>query len=236
MGKKLEIKAGDEFGGWTVLEEAEPYVAPCGAKQRRFKRRCECGVEREIPVGRRSGNHSKRCGCLSKEVFANNMRKAQKIRASQASHIKEIYPELYRVLNMAIQRCTNPNDPDYKNYGGRGICVCDEWRNDRKKFVEFAIAKGWKKGLQMDRENNDGNYDPSNVRFVEPKANVRNRRTTIRNADGVPLVEVYEKAGDKCVTYEIFATRVRRGWAIEKALTTPALKRRSSTNGRQNAL
>lgn len=232
MGKKLEIKAGDKFGGWTVLEEAEPYVAPCGAKQRRFKCRCECGVERKITVGRLSGNHSKSCGCLSKEVFANNLRKAQKIWVSQASHTNELYPELCGVLNAAIQRCTNPNDPDYKNYGGRGICVCDEWRNDRRKFVEFALAKGWKKGLQMDRENNDGNYDPSNVRFVEPKVNARNRRTTTRNVDGTPLVEVYEKAVVKCVIYKTFATRVRRGWAIEKALTTPALKRRSSTDGR----
>lgn len=232
MGKKLEIKAGDKFGKWTVLEEAEPYVAPCGEKYRRFKCRCKCGVEKEIPVGRLSGSHSKSCGCLSKEVFADNMRKAQKIRASQASHTKELYPELYSVLNAAIQRCTNQNSPDYKNYGGRGICVCDEWMTDRKKFVEFALAKGWKKGLQMDRENNNGNYDPFNVRFVEPKVNVRNRRMTTRNVDGTPLVEVYEKAGVKCVTYSTFATRVRRGWAIEKALTTPALKRRSSTDGR----
>ena len=121
MGKRLEIKAGDKFGGWIVLEEAEPYVSPCGAKQRRFKCRCECGVEREITVGRLSGNHSKSCGCLSKEVFANNLRKAQKIWVSQASHTNELYPELCGVLNAAIQRCTNPNDTAYKNYGGRGI-------------------------------------------------------------------------------------------------------------------
>lgn len=225
MGKKLEIKSGDKFGKWTVLEEAEPHVTPCGSKNRMFKCRCECGTVRNVSGSSLKTDHSKSCGCLFKEVVADNLCKARKIWVSQASHTKELYPELYRILNAAIQRCTNPNDPDYKDYGGRGICVCDEWRNDRKKFVEFALAKGWKKGLQMDRENNDGNYDPFNVRFVEPKVNVRNRRTTTRNVEGTPLVEVYEKAGVKCVTYTAFATRVRRGWAIEKALTTPAKKR-----------
>lgn len=232
MGKRLEIKSGDTFGKWTVLEETEPRVNRCGTKTRIFRCVCECGTVRLVQLDNLHGGTSRSCGCLMREVSADNMRKAQKIWVSQASHTKDLYPELYSVLNAAIQRCTNPNDPDYKNYGGRGICVCDEWMNDRKKFVEFALVKGWKKGLQIDRENNDGNYDPSNVRFVEPKVNVRNRRTTIRNAEGAPLVEVYEKTGVKCVTYKIFASRVRRGWAIEKALTTPALKRRSSTNGK----
>lgn len=228
MGKKLEIKAGDQFDGWTVLEEVEPYVAPCGTKYRRFKCRCECGVEKEIPVGRLSGGHSKSCGCLSKEVFADNMRKAQKTWVSQASYTKEVYPELYTIINGAIQRCTNPNDKEYKNYGGRGIKVCEEWMRDRYAFILFALSNGWRKGLQMDRKDNDGDYKPSNIHFVEPKINARNKRNTRKDCAGTPLIEVYENSPIKLVAYEVFATRVKRGWDIERALTTMSLKRRSA--------
>ena len=231
MGKKLEFKVGEKHNRLTLLEEVEPHITPCGTKQRQVKCLCECGRESIACLHYILNGHTKSCGCLSKEMSADKIRKAQKIRVSQASHTQELYPELYRILGGAIQRCTNPNDPSYKHYGGRGICVCDEWMNDRKKFVEFALAKGWKKGLQMDRENNNGNYDPFNVRFVSRSVNVNNRRNTLRTVDGASVADIYNTANYRAVSYSCFAKRIKAGWDISAALTTKSRKWRRSSNG-----
>lgn len=74
------------------------------------------------------------------------------------------------------QRCLNHNLPRFSDYGGRGISVCDEWKNEFRPFYNWAMSNGWKPGLQLDRINNDGNYEPGNCRFVTPKANSLNRR------------------------------------------------------------
>lgn len=83
---------------------------------------------------------------------------------------------LYSVWRNMKQRCNNKNNPEYKNYGGRGITICDEWLNDFKVFYDFCMANGWKDGLQIDRTNNDGNYEPKNVGFVTSSVNNLNKR------------------------------------------------------------
>ena len=75
-----------------------------------------------------------------------------------------------------IYRCHNPKNTAYHNYGGRGIYVCDEWRNNIVLFFDFALSNGWTQKLQIDRTDNDKGYYPSNVRFVTRSVNVRNRR------------------------------------------------------------
>ena len=82
---------------------------------------------------------------------------------------------LYCVWHNMKTRCYNPKRKAYKYYGGRGITVCDEWLFDFEAFYTWAINNGYKKGLQIDRENNDKNYNPENCRFITPRENVRNR-------------------------------------------------------------
>ena len=76
-------------------------------------------------------------------------------------------------------RCNNPNRKKYKDYGARGIRVCDEWNNDASAFCKWALDNGYDDGMQLDRIDNNGNYEPSNCRFVSPKENSRNRRNTV---------------------------------------------------------
>jgi hypothetical protein len=73
------------------------------------------------------------------------------------------------------QRCYNPSSTQYKNWGDRGIQVCDEWKNSAKTFIEWALLL-WEKGLQIDRRDNDGNYCPENCRFVTAQVNNCNTR------------------------------------------------------------
>lgn len=85
---------------------------------------------------------------------------------------------LYRVWNAMKQRCATVGSQFYARYGGRGITVCQEWIDSFEEFHGWAMANGYTKGLQIDRENNDGNYEPNNCRWVVPVVNARNRAAT----------------------------------------------------------
>jgi len=84
---------------------------------------------------------------------------------------------IYGVWQSMRQRCNNPNRTKYKDYGARGIKVCDEWQN-AETFAKWANENGYQPGLQIDRIDNNGDYSPENCRFVTPRENSRNRRNT----------------------------------------------------------
>lgn len=95
------------------------------------------------------------------------------------------------------QRTMNPKCRAYKNYGGRGIGICDEWLNF-EPFCEWAISNGWRKGLDLDRVDNDGPYSPQNCRWVDRRTNVNNRRRTVLlnvNGKEMPLTFWAETIG-----------------------------------------
>lgn len=81
---------------------------------------------------------------------------------------------LYGIWSAMKDRCFNKKHKYYDNYGGRGIIMCEQWVNDFKSFYDWAIDK-WREGLEIDRINNDGNYEPDNCRFVSHKINSRNK-------------------------------------------------------------
>ena len=85
---------------------------------------------------------------------------------------------LFNIWETMKGRCENPNRSNYERYGGRGISVCAEWHK-AKNFIKWALENGYKKGLQLDRIDNNGNYCPDNCRWVTVKQNSRNRRNTV---------------------------------------------------------
>jgi len=88
--------------------------------------------------------------------------------------LKNKNPRLYRIWLSMRNRCNNPNATKYKRYGGRGICICEEW-NDYSNFYKWAIENGYNSGLSIDRKNNDGNYTPENCQWSSEKEQARNR-------------------------------------------------------------
>lgn len=111
--------------------------------------------------------------------------------------------KLYRVWNSMKQRCYNSNDKFYFCYGGRGIKVCDEWRKDFKSFYDWAMRNGYQENLTIDRIDVNGNYNPSNCRWVDDKTQQRNRRDRERvlfNGKDMTLVEVSEETGISLAT------------------------------------
>jgi len=83
---------------------------------------------------------------------------------------------LYKVWDDIKQRCYNRNSKSFKYYGKRNIVICDKWKYSAKKFIEWALENGWKRGLYIDRIDNDGNYTPKNCRFVTAEKSVHNQR------------------------------------------------------------
>lgn len=124
-------------------------------------------------------------------------------------------------------RCNNPNSPVYKNYGGRGITVCEEWKHHFAPFEEWALKNGYTDELTLDRIDNNKGYSPDNCRFVTYKQQNQNRR------DNVVLEFNGEK---KCLTewarvmgigQSVLFRRLKRGWSTEKALTFPVDHRKT---------
>lgn len=125
---------------------------------------------------------------------------------------------LYRVWKDMIARCENPNHKYYKDYGGRGIKVCAEWRNSFITFRKWALTHGYKHYLTIDRIDNDGDYKPENCRFATMTIQNRNSRQNkfiiIGNKKKL-LIEWAEQAGLK---YHTLWRRLHRGWPESRLL------------------
>jgi hypothetical protein len=133
----------------------------------RYLCKCDCGENTIVQSSKLRNGWTKSCGCLQKEVVS----------ANSSKHNLHKH-KLYYVYACMKDRCSNKNNKRYKNYGARGIAVCDEWKNDFKSFYNWAMSNGYNEGLHIDRINNNGNYDPSNCRFISLKENMNN---TTRN-------------------------------------------------------
>ena len=162
---------GRRFGKLTV-------VSRCGSEKGNGLSRklwdcvCDCGKHKIVNTRSLTNGHTQSCGCL-----ADESRKKPKIDiVTREEHIR-----LRKVWNSIKKRCYNPNSQEYKNYGGRGIKMCDEWRNSSKAFIEWALNNGYSIGLDVDRIDNNGNYEPSNCQFLTRSENVlkEKRKLTI---------------------------------------------------------
>lgn len=128
-------------------------------------------------------------------------------------------PRLKNIYGHMKDRCCNPNSDSYKYYGGRGIRVCDEWLSDYKVFEEWAFNHGYSKELTLDRIDVNGNYDPSNCRWISRSEQMCNtRRNRLVTYKGVTKT-VKEWASEKGINYRTLHNRLFRSkWPVKLAL------------------
>lgn len=131
---------------------------------------CVCGNTSVVFGNNLRRNHTTSCGCQQKEA------------TSKAKMTHGWYAKNERLAGIwygMVNRCHNEADSNYYKYGARGIIVCDEWRYDTDAFCEWAISNGYSETLAIDRKNNDGNYEPTNCRWVTTQVNSQNTRRTL---------------------------------------------------------
>lgn len=140
---------------------------------------------------------------------------------------------LRSILSAVIRRCNNKNDRQHKNYGARGIRVCDQWLASTDSFISWSMANGYKQGLTLERINNLAGYEPSNCCWATRKENNRNRRNSIYLVVGseTKTPEEWEKSSEhpRCVSAELIRRRTRDGWTAEEAVMLPKGSRRAKT-------
>lgn len=194
MDNKFNLK-GKSFGRLTVIENDRMEKGV-----RKALCLCDCGEETDVNVSDiRSGN-TKSCGCLYRETR----------KTVHASHGMR-RTRLYSTWTNMKTRCYNPDVPGFKNYGGRGITVCEEWKSDFVNFYNWAVKTGYNDELTIERVDVNGNYEPENCMWIGAEEQSKNRRVNIYielNGKTETLREWCNKLG---LPYKIVHQRMKRG-------------------------
>lgn len=130
---------------------------------------CDCGKVVTVFTNNLKRGNTKSCGCLNKELASQRMTKHGKCNS-----------RTYYIYNNMKERCYTKSNSCYKDYGGRGIVVCNDWKNDFMNFYKWAMSHGYDDSLTLDRIDVDGNYEPSNCRWVTFTDQQRNKRNNIQ--------------------------------------------------------
>lgn len=189
----LPITPGQRFGAWVVIGSAQP-----GANwAARWACKCDCGSQKDVFAANLRRGLSTSCGCLS----------AAKTSARSRTHGMTGTPT-YRTWESMLNRCNNPRNSSHVNYGGRGIKVCDRWAS----FENFLSDMGEKpeKGMSIERLDVNGNYEPGNCIWADPKTQARNTRRTRLSAELVGAL----RRGDVTVDEAVSSTGCSRATAM----------------------
>lgn len=199
---RLAKLQGLKFGMLTVLKYNNDGTWQC---------KCDCGnIVNKITWSIQRSPYAN-CGCV-------------RVCKGNTKH-NLCYERLYGIYEKMKGRCFTPTDTSYKNYGGRGVKIADVWlgENGFINFHDWAINNGYSNELTIDRINVDGDYEPSNCRWVNQKTQQNNRRNNRRITYNDQTHTIAEWANIKDMPYDRLQARIAHGWSIEDALNTPKM-------------
>lgn len=208
MPKLIDL-SGQRFGRLTVIRRAGSSHGHAT-----WLCKCDCGNEHITSANYLKQGHTTSCGCRNQEV----RRKRYLVHGESKGN------RLYRIWQAMKRRCYNPKAAFYKDYGGRGIKVCDQWMHDFPAFRDWALANGYADNLTIDRIDEEGSYCPENCRWATAKQQVNNRRITKRLTYNGKTQSLSEWADATGIAHATIEGRLKRGWSIERALTEPVKK------------
>lgn len=212
MKEKISI-VGKKFNHLTVIERVYPTESK---RYIWYKCKCDCGKYTVTRKDSIISGHATSCGCQWEKIRNDGSRTRK-----HGLYKSRIYALWHKVKD----RCVNENCKEYFNYGGRGIKMCDEWLNDPKAFSDWCYANGYddtsKKGVcTLDRIDVEGNYEPSNCRFITNKEQQNNRRDNIyaeHNGERLTIAEWRDRLGltYSCVRYHCYTKGKPIQWLID---------------------
>lgn len=203
---KVRDLTGQTFGRLTVIERHPENTKDA---KPRWICKCSCGNEHIVTSRCLIDGGVRSCGCLSKETkrtYKHGMTGSK----------------LYSVWRNMRDRCYREKHHAYKDYGGRGIYVCDEWKDDFTAFRDWSIRSGYKEGLTIERTDNNGPYSPENCIWTTRIEQANNRRANhliTYNGETKTLTQWSREYGHN---YAMVQRRLNRGWTIEDALLIPS--------------
>lgn len=211
MRRKLKaIPVGEKFGRWTVAEK--PFHA--GGSVAKAICVCDCGTKKTVSLSNLVSGITNSCGCLNIEKIIT--------RSTKHGHSRRGKRErLYSTWASMNQRCSDQKQVNFKDYGGRGISVCDEWKR-YEPFLEWAMNSGYKKNLTIERVDHNGNYCPENCTWIPRSRQNRNRRDTRMLTAFGETKGIADWVDDpRCkTTLTNIRRRIGLGWSIEEAITS----------------
>lgn len=214
---KADELCGKTFGRLTVIKRCENYVSPGGTTRSNWLCKCQCGNEIKVTADKLKYGNTKSCGCLKNEITAKRNHKHG-----------ERHSRLYAIYYAMLNRCNNKKAINYKNYGGRGIKVCEEWTGEDgfKNFYKWSLDNGYCDELTIDRIDVNGNYEPSNckwsTRHEQMNNTTRSHFITIDNVTHTLSEWSYISGVDVSTIYY----RLKRGISEKEAVFSKTIKRK----------
>ena len=195
-----------KYGRLLAIKEVEgtPY-------SRRVLCQCDCGNSIVVSLNHLLSGNTKSCGCLKSD---RNRKVFTKHGLSKSS--------LYGVWGSMKDRCFRKKCTAYKNYGGRGVTICNEWL-EFVNFYEWAMENGYQDDLTIERNDNDGDYCPENCIFIPKEEQSKNRRGLHFISHNGSIKTLTDWAKTIGISRSSLRDRIKNGWTIEEALTTSNL-------------
>lgn len=185
---------GQRFNRLTVLSHLSQYV----------RCRCDCGNIKLVRTDKLKAGTTKSCGCLARDL-REAAKKPPQPPAPPRAKMGADERRLRAVWSAMVQRCHNPRSPDYKHYGGRGITVCQRWRDSVDAFLA-DMAGAYRHGLWLERLDNREGYSPENCTFRTPFKQAINRSNTLAFPNGVALASWCRyRSHDYQAAYRVFS-------------------------------
>lgn len=201
MGKYIDL-TGKRFGRLVVIKRAEHEKYGRVA----WECLCDCGKKTVVNTNTLKSHHTQSCGCFLKEM-----------RFTHGMHSTRLYGTWAKMKN----RCLQQNCKSYPDYGGRGIQVCDEWKNDFMSFYHWSMANGYSDDLTIDRIDVNGDYSPDNCRWATPKEQNNNKRNSRyywyqgRKRTISEWAEIFQ------IDRRTLDGRLNRGYSFHDAISSP---------------